>query len=206
MALDELIATLEARGAAEAAAILASARAEALELARAARARMAQRREERAKAHEHQWQVRANAAVADARRSAAASVLEARAGAIDRVWRSAGARLSQPSVRERLRAVIGTHVKEALPYLEGHDVIVRCDEDLVAAVRAAMVDAGVSVVVEPDGAAGAGVVVAAADGSVFIDNTLEARLARLRPKLLTELTARLAGAAASSGQGAGDVP
>lgn len=192
MSLDQLIATMEARGAAEVEEILQGARAEALGVSQAALDAMRRRRETLIHEHERQWKNEANAAVADARRTAAAEVLEARATALERVWRRAREILSEDSIAQRLRVVAPAHVSEALPYLEGKDIVVRCGAPLADAVRTAAQRDAWTVAVTIDDDQAVGVVVAAADGSVSIDNTLPARLARLRPQLATEVTSRLA--------------
>jgi vacuolar-type H+-ATPase subunit E/Vma4 len=92
-------------------------------------------------------------------------------------------------------------VQEALPYLDGKDVVVRCGASLADAVHAALQRDGRTIAIEIDESQGVGVMIAAADGSVVIDNTLPGRLARLRPRLATEITSRLA--ALASGDGAG---
>jgi vacuolar-type H+-ATPase subunit E/Vma4 len=201
MSIDQLIATMEARGAAEAAGVLEAAREEAVTIARQARMRMHARRQERERVTEQECRAYAAAEMADARRTTRADVLRARAASVERVWDSTRARLSGKAVRERLRSVVASHVREALPYLEDREAIVYCAVDLVKDVRAALKREAVAVPVEADSTVGTGVVIASKDGTVLIDNTLDARMTRLQPRLATELATQLTSTAMSGGQG-----
>jgi vacuolar-type H+-ATPase subunit E/Vma4 len=79
-----------------------------------------------------------------------------------------------------------SHLDEALSFLEGVRPRVKCPAAFIAMLQpAAARHEGVELVI--DESVGPGIVAEAADGSVIVDNTLAARLARSEARLAIEL-------------------
>ena len=117
-----------------------------------------------------------------ARRSADRAVLRARREALDRVLARASELLEGANADPAYRATLGARVRAALGFV-GSDAVVRCRADLAGALR----DLGVAVREDP--AIGAGFVVEA--GAVRVDETLAARLERMRDAIVMELAAEI---------------
>ena len=122
--------------------------------------------------------------LAEARRHARGARLAAQHALLERVFSRARALLPEVATSDEYLARLPQHFAEARRYLEGLRVVVRCPPGFQGRLPE---EAEVAFVT--DDAAGAGVVVSAADGSVFVDNTLAARLQRLEAKLSVELLA-----------------
>ncbi len=135
----------------------------------------------------------AEARLAAARREAAGRLILARSGSTERVLAAAVARLadllaSDPDLVDRL-------VVQALAYLD-RPAIARCSPASADAVRAALARAtAIDVEVIADPAARAGVELAARDGSLVIDATLEGILERARGEIEIDLVRRIEGEA-----------
>jgi len=86
--------------------------------------------------------------------------------------------------------VLPRHLEEALSHLEGLPAQVRCGPSAAAALRPVM-PARPSLELVVDEAIGPGLVAEAVDGSVVVDSTLAARLARLETRLAVELLAEV---------------
>ena len=131
--------------------------------------------------------------VAHARRAAQAAELTARAAFIDRVIGEVAALLSgalddtPPAVE-----ALGRLIDEAWPYLPPGPAVVRCPAHSVAAVRALVAARGTpDVAVVADAGITGGVRVESNGARVVIDNTLERRLARMRPALAIDAMTRV---------------
>lgn len=163
MALDQLLEALTREAEARAAETVAAARLEAEAILREARAGTERRLAEAVARRERELRAAAQGAVEAARREAAREVLTARAEALARVFARARellvARVREPALESRW----ARDAAEALTYLGGADAVVRRPPEA------------------------AGVLAAAADGSVEVDGTVGALLARLQPQLAVEV-------------------
>lgn len=186
MALDDLIARLEADADARVQAIRQRAdgevRALDAEAARAAaevtRANLARRRAA--------LQAELRRELALARQKARAQELEARRALFQRVLSRAEALVAEVGASPAYLAVLPGHCTEALSYLEALRPIVRCAPALVPVLEPAVAGRE-DVQLVPDEALGPGLVAEAADGSVLVDNTLLARVRRREARLAVEL-------------------
>lgn len=184
--MDETLrAVLERDADAEVAAILAAADAEATELRAAAEARTIAARDARVAARRAELDAAAERASGTARREGNALVLAARWRFVDRVFAAARATFPTALRGAEGAATMRRLLAEAEGYLPPGDAVVRC-----APSAAKMVEAteGRDVVPDPDIAAG--IRLEAADGSVVVDDTFEARLVRLTRALAAELVRR----------------
>jgi len=190
LAIDELIEALEREAAARVEGILADGRERAARLEAQHAEEHAQRRAESLSAEEARYRKAAESALASARQHAVERVLRARAALLDRVFATAEASLREAEQSARYREGLTRRLDEALRYLTGRDAIVRCRPELAKAMRPIVgrFD-GVRVSVDRDAAPG--FAIDAADGSLSIDETLPARLERMRPSLAIEILQRL---------------
>ncbi len=117
-------------------------------------------------------------------------MLEARERLLERVFAAARARLPEALASDAYRAALPHHVDQGLRAIGDEPALIRCPVLLVPAVQAAVADASERIGAGRGGG-GAGVIVATSDGAVEADNTLEARLDRLRPHLALEVLGRL---------------
>ena len=163
MALDQLLEALTREAEARAAETVAAARLEAEEVLREARAGTERRLAEAVVRRERELRAGAQGAVEAARREAAREVLATRAEALARVFGRARELLVERVRDPALEPRWARDAAEALTYLGGADAVVRRPPEV------------------------AGVIVAAADGSVEVDGTVGALLARLEPQLAVEL-------------------
>jgi V/A-type H+-transporting ATPase subunit E len=125
--------------------------------------------------------------LAIARRDARARELAARHAQIARILGRARALLSEAALSNAYLAVLPAHLEEALSFVVGLRPRVRC-QGAVAPVLQPVVDRHDGVTLVIDEAVGPGVVAEAGDGSVVVDNTLAARLARAETRLAMELS------------------
>lgn len=189
MAIEALLAELEQAGADECERVLA----EAAERAARIRAAAAEAVEREGAAwlapRERALRVQAARETAAARRRARDAVLAARADVLARVLEAAREELTAAGESTAYRERLPAHVEEAIGFLGDAPAGVRCrpaDADLVREALGAR-----PATVHPDAAMPPGVIVEAADGSVTIDNTLPARLARALPGLAVDVAAAL---------------
>jgi len=186
MALPDLIARLERDADAQVEAITRRAKAEvrALDAAAAEAAagatasHLEQQRLERHAEH--------IADLARARRRARAEELDARRALLARILERARAGVEEAGASPSYAAALPAHLDEALSYLEGRDVRVRCRTSDAAVLRSIAAGRG-HVELAVDDAMGPGLIAEAADGSVVVDNTLAARLTRMERSLAIEL-------------------
>jgi len=127
--------------------------------------------------------------LAIARRDARARELAARHAQIARILGRARALLSESALSTSYLAVLPGHLEEALSFVVGLRPRVRC-QAAVAPVLQPIVDRHDDVTLLMDEGTGPGVVVEAGDGSVVVDNTLAARLARAETRLVMELSGK----------------
>jgi vacuolar-type H+-ATPase subunit E/Vma4 len=186
VALPDLIARLErdAQGQVEAITQRADAEVRAIEAAAAREVADATTRDlaERRRAR----QVALQRELSLARRRARADELSARRAFMTRVFDRARA-LAAAAPRQQDAAA--GELEEVLSYLEGLDVRVRCPAGTASSLQGVATRRGVRV--EIDEAVGPGFVAEAVDGSVTIDHTLAARLARLEGQLAIDLMAEV---------------
>jgi len=168
MGLDHLLDALTREAEARVAEAVVAARLEADRLLREARAGVERRLAEAVAGREGELRAAAQGDIEAARRDAARDVLTARAEALARVFARAremlAERVSDPGLEPRW----SRDAAEALTYVAGGEAVVHRPPEV------------------------AGVMVAAADGSVEVDGTVGALLARLEPQLAVELAHDLA--------------
>lgn len=128
-----------------------------------------------------------------ARRQARGRVLEARRAQIARILDLARSLVPDVATATAYVEVLPAHLAEALSFLEGLRPRVRC-QAAVGAVLQDTIDRHPGAALVIDESVGPGIVAEAADGSVIVDNTLVARLARAEPRLAIQLLRKLADA------------
>ena len=183
-----LIARLAARAKAEIEAKRQETRAEIARLEHDAAEAQRLRREDalaecRARV-EHEASVAVTAATLDARRE----LLDAQRTLIERVLGVASQRL--PSLMDESHlsdALLASRVRNALTYVEGESAEVWCAPALAIRVKAIVASLAPHAGVLNDAAVGSGILVSDR-ARLTIEDTLEARLARLRPELGIEIT------------------
>ena len=130
------------------------------------------------------------AALGEAQRAARKTELEARDQLLTRVFDTARAMLPAALSGDTYRAALPGHVAEALHAVGDEPAVIHCPESLRDAVRMAVADRR-ELTIACDAAARPGVTATTRDRAVVVDNTLEGRLERLRPRLAIEVLARL---------------
>jgi len=216
VALAELLAALERDGRAQEEQILAAARAAAARIAAEAAAARAARRAASLGAEESALRAAAAAELAAARRAADRAVLEARARLLARVFAAAAARLADPATQRRLLRGTGDLGPQEASGLRGRlaEVLalgppapapapvpaaaaapaaaapalatLRCAPAILAEVRALLAER-LDIAVVPDAAPLPGLRLESAGGTLVVDDSLGARLERLRPELAIEV-------------------
>ena len=190
MALNDLLASLERGARAEADALVADARARAAQHQANADARIARRRAESLQTSERTLRASAELAVAHARRAARNRVLEARARAIERVFAAVAAALPAAITTPPYLTVLPARLAAARACLGDSPAALRCAPSLEPALRP-LAAASPALAVTPDPAMETGFMLMACDGSLDVDETLTARLARRRPELAVEIARAL---------------
>jgi vacuolar-type H+-ATPase subunit E/Vma4 len=138
--------------------------------------------------------------LARARRQARTRELEALRAQIDRILSRARALLPEIAASPAYVAVLPSHLEEALRFLEGLHPQVRCQSAFAPLLQPIVARCdGATLVV--DDTVGPGIVAEASDGSVSVDNTLAARLARNERRLTIELTRTLQGRSSPPARG-----
>ena len=195
MALSDLIARLEEDAAREMRAIAERADADVQAIRAATERAIAGASAERLEGQRIERAANRDRDLARARRDARGEELKARHALLARVGSRARALAHETGASESYRRVLPSRLEEALSYVQGLRPRVRCQAAVASVLRpvAARHD-GAEIVI--DETVGPGVVVEAADGSVVVDNTLAARLARIEPKLAVEQLAGLSDAGA----------
>lgn len=125
-----------------------------------------------------------------ARREARGRELEARRAQLTRILDLARSLAPDAAASPAYADVLPAHLREALSFLEGLRPRVRCQAAVAPVLQDTIAHVpGAELVI--DESVGPGIVAEAADGSVVVDNTLVARLARVEARLSIELLRRL---------------
>ncbi|HET9986729.1 MAG TPA: V-type ATP synthase subunit E [Longimicrobiales bacterium] len=184
MALQHLLAAIARDGDEAARRELDAAREEAERILAEARARIEARLADRLKVRERTLRASLEAELAAERRRAAGELLRARWRLVERILADAAARLPAAAQSAAFAEALPAQLEEALAYLGDGGGVVRCPPPLVPLVSTLLAGRpGISVEACEDGA-GIRVLV---PGAVEVDDTLEARLRRLGPRLAMEL-------------------
>ena len=198
MALPDLIARLERDAQARGDELARQASAEAGALRAEAERLLVQRREQELTRRRSERRLRHEAELAEARRASRGTRLAAQHALLERIFARARSLLPEVACSAEYFALLPGHYAEARRYVEGLKVTVRCHPSSALWLHGTDGDA---TFVE-DVQAAPGVYVSAEDGSVFIDNTLPARMQRLEAKLAVELLAEVARLSPSDQPGA----
>ncbi|MBX6363835.1 MAG: hypothetical protein IRZ00_08205 [Gemmatimonadetes bacterium] len=184
MALEHLLAAIEREGEAAVARELDAARGEAEHILADARARVEARRAERLAARERELRASLEAELAAERRRAAGDLLRARWRLVERIVEAARAELPAAVESAAFAEALPAQLEDALAYLGDDGGIVRCSPALAPLVSTWLAGRpGISV--EPC-AELLGIRVDG-NGAVEVDDTLDARLRRLGPRLAMDL-------------------
>lgn len=194
MSIARLVASLEADAARDAAARLAAAEARAGAIRADAEAEAAARRRRFFAEHEPAMRAQVLRQIASAQRTCATATLAARHEILERIFARATEMLATPEVLEDYARDLATRLQTALVHLDDRPAVVRCRPAIADRVRAA-IGGRPDLDVDADEEAPTGFVVRTMDGRLEIDDTLDARLERLRPRLASRLVRRLDGAA-----------
>jgi vacuolar-type H+-ATPase subunit E/Vma4 len=191
VSLDQLLAALERDAREQADRILAEARAEVERIEAAVEQDVAQQREVAVGAREREQRADLEQALSEGRRVARRVVLEARDRLLARVFTATRAALPAAIDSSAYGAALQQRVQAALTCFDTEEgAVVLCTPTLVESMRAA-VAAHPSVRVCDDREVGSGFRVAAADGSLEVDDTLESRLAARQVMLARDALRRL---------------
>jgi vacuolar-type H+-ATPase subunit E/Vma4 len=190
MALADLILALERDAGKQAAARVEEARSRAAAVREQADREVSARRRSVLGGEETRLRNAAAREVAEARRHARRAILETRQDVIDRIFSEAAARLHEDSALESYRQTLAAHLHEVLTYIGSRPASIVCPPSLEESVRDLLRDRP-HIRVRSDSAAEPGIVAVTDDGALTVDNTLTARLQRLRPVLESELVKRL---------------
>jgi vacuolar-type H+-ATPase subunit E/Vma4 len=193
VSIDALLSLVGRHADAEANALLAAAEARARAIIAAAEAQVATRRERELARLAGERRHAMACATAAAQRGHREAWLRERDRVLDRVFAEAGQALAVAPLHRYERS-LGSVVDDTLRYLERIPSVLRCRPEAAPLVER-LVAGRAEVTVEPDTEAGAGILGEAADGTVVVDSTLVAWLARRRPELAAALAARLETAA-----------
>jgi vacuolar-type H+-ATPase subunit E/Vma4 len=189
--IDDLVAHLEREAEAEVGRLLAAARLEAAAIEDRAAAEAARRRATETERLEREGATAIRDAMVTMRRDERRRHLVARAAVLDRAFELADGMLRGLTVG-RYRHRLEPMAAEALPYVEGRAASLACPPGAAPAVAAFLTGhPNVRVTTAED--ATPGILVQADDGSVVVDNTLPAQLARRRSELAIRLAVRLGG-------------
>lgn len=190
MALDALLSALREEADRTVEQLLGSARDEAARLRAEANARVEERCADTIATREAKLKADAELARVRAQRAAAVRVVQARDACLERIFRATEDALARALDSPEYAAAPGALATEALAYFTDVPVVIRCRTSLAGSVRAGTPRSD-DVAVVPDDSVPPGVVVEASDGSVIVDNTVEARLRRMRPSLAIEVLERI---------------
>jgi len=190
MALEELLQVLRRETEAEAAAILADARAEAEAIRARCEADLASRSLRFQREQETVRQSAVELAVTQARRESRRDMLEARERMLARVFARAQERFPEALLTGEYQAALSAQVDEALDCLAARPGTVRCHPKIEPSLAPLLGTRG-NVTVTVDESVGSGFKVASNDGSVEIDGTLEGHLERTRNRMQQMVVAAL---------------
>jgi vacuolar-type H+-ATPase subunit E/Vma4 len=190
MALDALLSALRQEAERTVEQLLTAAREEAARLRTDAVARVEHRCAEAIATREAELKAAAEVARARAQRAAAVGMVQARDACLERIFSATDDALAQALDSPDYATAPGRLATEALAYVSGVPVVVKCRASLADKVRV-VVQHWRDVAVVPDDTVAPGVWIEAIDGSVIIDNTVGARLRRMRPLLSIEVLERI---------------
>jgi vacuolar-type H+-ATPase subunit E/Vma4 len=185
VAIAELIAGLEQDAERQRQAIRRDAAAEALAIETAATQAVAEIASRHLEQERARRRATADQALTRARHEARARELAAQHALIARILSRARTWLPAAAASREYLDVLPSQLAEALSFLEGVPARVRCPSALVAPLRVALDRQDVAVAA--DESVAPGFIVEAIDGSVAVDQTLTARLARIERRLVIEL-------------------
>jgi vacuolar-type H+-ATPase subunit E/Vma4 len=188
--LDTLLATLEREAAAETERVVAEARARAAAVTAEGDARCTRRRAEVLARREAEGRAALLRDLAGARRDARATVLAARDRLLARIFAAVRAALPAAAGTTASRATLGADVAQALAFVGARPVVAHCPPAL-ASELARLAKANGRLTVSPDPTIAAGFRLVTTDGALEVDDTLEGRLERLRPRLALAALAEL---------------
>jgi vacuolar-type H+-ATPase subunit E/Vma4 len=188
--MDALLRTLEREAEAEIARVLDDARARAVELTRVADESIAARRGATLERRETAARKEHERALAGARHTARAQVLEARAALLDRLFVQIRVALPELARSTAYRRSLATQLRRLSAFAGDQPVTVRCMPALATTLRRLIKTNG-HVRIRGDPRIAAGFFVTTVDGALDVDGSLESRLERLRPQLALEALAAL---------------
>jgi vacuolar-type H+-ATPase subunit E/Vma4 len=204
MALEELLAALESESASNAEHARAAALLEAERIAAEASARCSARRASGLRAEEERLRARLDATLAQARRRVRAEVLEQRRIMLDRVFAAATAIFPCLTESAEFECALHQHLEEAKRFIEDtasspncKPRVLRCRPELERVARPLAERNGLTLQMVPGDAWGLRLI--DVDTGLEVDNTLEARLERLRLDLAVEITRAVEGDADGMG-------
>jgi vacuolar-type H+-ATPase subunit E/Vma4 len=186
----DLEAALRKRAEQTAEAIMRAARADADRITAGADRAIEERRASVLGGREDVYRADARANVAAERHEAMRAVLLAKTRLVERVLQRARALLAEVTRGDPYRAALADEVDRAMVFVEAEEVVVRCPEALVPALRDAL-GAKPRVAVEAADDVGSGFVMIGDGGRVRVDSTLETRVERLETTLAIEIHNRL---------------
>lgn len=188
--MDALLARLERDAEAEIARVLADARARAAAITAEAEARVAGRRQAALARREAEYRAAMERALGTARHAARQRALAAREALLERCFAEVRAALPGAAATVAYRGALAENVRRALAFTGDRPAAIRCAPDLAPALRRLIKTNG-RLRIESDREIAAGFRVATADGTLEVDETLGARVARRRPQLALQALAAL---------------
>ncbi len=189
----DLVAILEQEAAAEIERILTEARAQAEQVTSEARKEAEASLQTQRRRLEGERKAARTKAESAAALAASALVLQAKDRAITEIFSRAESELARVR-RDKVRypTVLRGLIREAAGLLEGR-VVVEAQRDDLEAVRQAVRDLQLDADVRSSEDVSGGVRLSTTDGRFVVENTLDSRLARIRPMLAPEVAALLWG-------------
>jgi len=187
--LAQLVARLEHEADARIASIEERARAELEGIAQQRERASSAAREQDLAVRRAARRTRLEGELAQARSQARDATLSARRAFVDRVLGRAATMLDGAERDETYLSALAGQTAEVMRFVDDRPVSVRCRPAL--ATRLSRAPGTLAAALEPDPQCPVGVILTARDGSVQIDDTLSARLQRLRGQLGPELLAEV---------------
>lgn len=184
--VERLLADLEVRSRQEIEQVLSDARASAARTAANTDGRKAERRADAVRFLEADAAARRVQALADARRTALGALLQSQYAAVDRIIGVARELVSERLASDVALPGLLPRMAALLEYLGDVPARVRCRDALAARVSAALPPTN-RVIVDPSADAPAGFVITDENGRLTIDDTVDAWLARERPRIAIEV-------------------
>lgn len=192
MPLDDLLDALQRDATGEAQRILEEAEREAASISAASDDAYTRRRNDYLTERAREFHLEANAEIGMARRRAQEGLLTARSNVLERVFAAAYQQLPEAIRSDAYRAALPSHVSEMLKYFGDGKVVVTCPPVLEGDVRTTL-SGHDNVELQTADPKSSGVSAYSADGSLTVDNTLEARIRQLQDVLQIEIARRIEG-------------